>query len=127
MNRDQRRAMEKALRKKGLSKENAKAYVQIMNNADAIRLGGAGEISPPKHIEEGDKIRLDISRVKARKNYGRMAQGYRDFVESAGDTVFTAHVERENMISLTEDPRWLFWSGDLIINREDDAIDESDA
>ena len=110
--------MEKALRKKGISKDDAKAYVQVMNNADAIRLGGVGETTPPKHIEEGDKICLDIEKVKARKNYARMAQGYRDFVEAAGDTVFTAHVEHENMISLSEEPRWLFWSGDLVKKEE---------
>ena len=122
MNREQRRAMEKALRKNGMKTEDAKAYVQIVNNADAIRAGGVGENTPPKHIEEGEKIRLNICRIKARKNYDRMAQGYRDFVEAAGDTVFTAHVERENLISLAEEPRWLFWSGDLLKENEENDL-----
>lgn len=120
MNRDQRRALEKALRKKGMSQSDAKAYVQVVNNADAIRIEGVGENTPPKHIEEGEKIRLNIDRIKARKNYARMAQGYRDFVEVSGGTVFTAHVERENMISLAEEPAWLFWSGDLLKDGEAD-------
>lgn len=114
MNREQRRAMEKALRKNGMKADAAKAYAQVVYNADAIRMGGAGENTPPQHIEEREKVRLGIERIKAKKNYERMAQGYRDFVEAAGDTVYTAHVERENLISLAEDPRWLFWSGDLV-------------
>ena len=48
---------------------------------------------------------------------------YKDFIESAGDTVFTARQERKNLISLEESPQWLFWSGDLIIvNNEDSKV-----
>lgn len=75
---------------------------------------GSGTPSPPQEIAEGDKVRLNIELVKTRKNYSRMAEGYKKFVEQNDGTVFTAHVERENMISMAEEPRWLFWSGDLI-------------
>lgn len=75
---------------------------------------GSGTPSPPQEIDEGGKVRLNTELIKARKNYQRMAESYKKFVEQNDDTVFTAHVERENMISMVEEPRWLFWSGDLI-------------
>lgn len=106
MNREQRRALAKIAQKHGMSNELAKTYAEIAS--------GTGEHTKPQVFEEGDKIRLNIEAIKARKNYERMSQMYKEFVESAGDTVFTAHVERANMISLSEEPKWLFWSGDLI-------------
>lgn len=113
MNRQERRNLEKRVRKGGATAEEAKSYVKTINNADAIRVGGAGTPSPPKKFEEGDKVRLNMERIKSRKNYERMADAYKEFVDASTDMVFTAHVERENMISLVEEPEWLFWSGDL--------------
>ena len=49
-----------------------------------------------------------------------MADAYKEFVDASEDVVFTAHVERENMISLVEEPKWLFWSGDLEKVPQDD-------
>ena len=102
MNREQRRALAKRAQKNGMSKELAEIA------------SGAGEHTKPQAFDEGDKIRLNVEAIKARKNYERMSPMYKEFVEAAGDTVFTAHVERANMISLAEEPKWLFWSGDLI-------------
>ena len=106
MNREQRRALTKRAQKDGMSKELAKTYAEIAS--------GTGEHTKPQDFEEGDNIRLNIEAIKARKNYERMSPMYKEFVEAAGDTVFTAHVERANMISLAEEPKWLFWSGDLV-------------
>lgn len=106
MNRKQKRTLVKQARVDGMSKELAKTYAEIAS--------GTGEHTEPQAFEEGDKIRLNIEAIKARKNYERMSPMYKEFVEAAGDTVFTAHVERANMISLVEEPKWLFWSGDLI-------------
>ena len=103
MNRQERRSIEKRVRK-----------------GDAIRIGGAGTPSPPKKFEEGEKLRLNIERIKARKNYDKMADAYKEFVDASEGVVFTAHVERENMISLAEEPKWLFWSGDLEKVPQDD-------
>lgn len=47
-----------------------------------------------------------------------MAEAYKSFVEDNESVVFTAHVEKPNMISFLEEPRWLFWSGDLDIVEE---------
>jgi len=113
MNRKQRRTIEKVARRRGATKKEAKTYTGILNNADAIRNGGVGETTPPKEFNEGDKVTLNIERVKSRKNYDRMADAYKEFVSESEGAVFTVHIERENMISFVENPRWLFWSGDL--------------
>lgn len=113
MNRQERRALEKRVRRGGASKDEAKTYVETISNADAIRAEGAGTASPAKQFEEGDKITLNVELIKSRKNYDRMSSGYKEFVEASAGEVFTAHIEHENMISLVENPRWLFWSGDL--------------
>lgn len=120
MNRHERRSLEKRVRRGGASEQEAKAYVKTISNADAIRIGGVGTPSPPKKFEEGEKVRLNIERIKARKNYDKMADAYKEFVDASEDVVFTAHVERENMISLVEEPKWLFWSGDLEKVPQDD-------
>lgn len=115
MNRKQKRTLVKQARIDGMSKELAKTYVEIAS--------GTGEHTEPQVFEEGDKIRLNIEAIKARKNYERMSPMYKEFVEAAGDAVFTAHVERTNMISLAEKPKWLFWSGDLVKVTDEEATD----
>lgn len=107
MNRAGKRAFIKKANKVGVSKADAEKLVFIANE-------GSGTPSPPQEITEGDKVMLNTELIKARKNYSRMAEHYREFVEGNEGTVFTAHVERENMVSMAEEPRWLFWSGDLI-------------
>lgn len=113
MNRKQRRALERKVKRNGFTEQNAKEYVKLINNASAIINGGVGDITPPKPFNEGDKILLDIPKIKARKNYNRMSDKYKEFVESSEGVVFTAHVEQNNLISMQENPTWLFWSGDL--------------
>ena len=106
MNREQRRALSKKARRAGMSKTKADAFAKIVS--------GTGEHTPRQEINEGDKIRLNIEAIKARKNYEIMSKAYKEFVENTSDTVFTAHVEKETLISLVEEPKWLFWCGDLI-------------
>lgn len=118
MNREQRRALAKRAQKHGMSKELAKTYAEIAS--------GTGEHTKAQAFEEGDKIRLNVEAIKARKNYERMSPMYKEFVEAAGDTVFTAHVERANMISLAEEPKWLFWSGDLIKAANVEEVPDND-
>ena len=119
MNREQRRALVKKARKNGMKKELAETYAAIA--------GGTGTHTPPTAWNEGDRVMLNIPAILARKNYDRMADAYKAFVQDAKDKVFTAHVERPNLISLKEDPRWLFWSGDLLAaaqEENDDAVTE---
>lgn len=117
MNREQRRALAKKAQKDGMRKGLAKVFAEIAN--------GTGEHTKPQDFEEGDKVRLNIEAIKARKNYGVMSPMYKEFVENAGEAVYTAHVERPTLISLAEEPRWLFWSGDLI--RVTDAAAREDS
>lgn len=112
MNRQQRRAFVKKAQSKGISRNAAEAYI-------VIKEAGLDKLSLPKQFREGDKVKLDVEKIKRRKDYGKMNPKYKEFVESNADTVFTAHLERETLISLKEQPEWLFWSGSLIKVKED--------
>lgn len=107
MNRAQRRNFVKNQRKKGISKNDATRFAKIISN-------GVGTYSEPNEIAEDDKVMINIDSVKARKNFELMSEKYKNFVNGAEGKVFTAHVERTNSISLKEEPKWLFWSGDLL-------------
>lgn len=123
MNRQQKRAFVKKAQSKGISKDAAKAYL-------AIREAGLDKLSLPKQFQEGDKIKLDVEKIKRRKDYERLNPRYKEFVESNADTVFTAHLERETLISLKEQPEWLFWSGSLIKVKEEidgEQVEKHDA
>ena len=124
MNREQKRTLEKVLRKNGKSKNEAKEFAQLLYNVAAIRLMGSDEITPAQPIEEDTPVSLDIPKIKARKNYDRMAVSYREFVENSDGILYTAHVEKENLISLKEKPQWLFWSGDLIKKEQGEQSDD---
>lgn len=115
MNRKQRRAVAKKARADGMSKPLAKAFSEIV--------GGTGEHTPRQEIAEGDKVMLNIDAIKARKNYTLMTENYKKFVNDSDGVIFTAHLEREVLVSLVEEPKWLFWCGDLIrvSGIEDDA------
>lgn len=112
VNRQQRRAFIKKAKSKGISKNAAEAYI-------AIKEAGLDKLSLPKQFQEGDKVKLDVEKIKRRKDYDKMNPKYKEFVESNVDTIFTAHLERETLISLKEQPEWLFWSGSLIKVKKD--------
>lgn len=112
MNREQKRAFVKKAKKRGVSDDAAKAYAEIISN-------GAGQTTPKQDIAEDEKVKLNIETIKTRQNYERMSNKYKEFVDSNADTVFTAHVERPTLISLKEEPKWLFWCGDLIKVKEE--------
>lgn len=117
MNRQQKRAFVKKAKSKGISKNVAEAYL-------AIKEAGLDKVSLPKQFQEGDKVKLDVEKIKRRKDYEKMNPRYKEFVESNADTVFTAHLERETLISLAEQPEWLFWSGSLIKVKEKTDAEE---
>lgn len=107
MNRKARRDFVKKACKKGISKNTAEAYI-------AIREAGLDKLSLPKQFNEGDKVKLDVEKITSRKDYERLNPKYKEFVESNRNTVFTAHLERDTLVSFVEQPEWLFWSGSLI-------------
>lgn len=119
MNRKERRAFVKQAKKSGASKGTAMAYLAMKeleeNNPEAF-----------KKFQEGDKVRLDIDRITNRSNYENMTDEYRAFIEESEGKVFTVHIESNAMISLKENPEWLFWKGDLIAVKEPVKTDNSE-
>lgn len=123
MNRQQRRAFVKKAQSKGISKNVAEAYI-------AIKEAGLDKLSLPKQFQEGDRVKLDVEKIKGYKDYEKMNPKYKEFVESNADTVFTAHPERETLVSLKEQPEWLFWSGNLIkvkVETDGEQVEKHDA
>lgn len=125
MNRDQKKTLEKAYRKVGKSKSEAKKIAQQMYDIDKIRLAGTGDKTPPQKFQEGDKFMLDVKLVKSRKNYDKMNDRCKQFVDGSEGKVLTAHIEHGRLISAKEEPRWLFWSGDLIKVTEDSKEEQT--
>lgn len=106
MNRGQRRGFVKRAQKKGVDKEAAEVYARMLSGDGGIR--------------DGDKVKLNVQEITSRKNYERMTDEYKTFIDENKDSVFTAHIERRTLTSFVEDPRWLFWCGDLLKVREDE-------
>lgn len=127
MNRETRRKLKKAVKKRGLTESQANAYVAVVNRADEIRRNGVGENTPEKHFEEGDKVLINVAAVKARQNYEKMSENYKEFIEKSEGVVYTAHIEHQKLISFAEEPQWLFWSGDLLSEAEAKAIEHHHA
>lgn len=124
MNRQQRRALAKSLRHSGV--KNADTLVKKYDESRTVLQNETKEMTPAQDIVEGQKIKLRIDAIQARVNYNNLSEQYRQFVEQNADTVFTAHIDQTNMISMQENPRWLFWSGDLIKIEEPDNAGRGD-
>lgn len=65
------------------------------------------------NIVSGDKVTIDVTKIKALKDYEGMNDEYKKFIESSEGVIFTAKVEKGNFVSLEENPKWLFWAGNL--------------
>lgn len=101
MNRAERRAFIKKAKQNGVSKEVAEAYL-------------AAKTSAIPKFREDDKVRLNVQRIQSQPNYEGLNPRYKEFVETNSSTVFTVHVEKETLVSLKEQPEWLFWIGHLL-------------
>ena len=99
MNRKQKRDFINKARKKGIKKSDAIAYLATQECSE---------------IKEGDKVKLNVSKIKASPDYPIMRPDYKEFVEKNVEKIFTAHYEKEVLVSLVEEPKWLFWRGNLI-------------
>lgn len=119
MNRKDRRTFIKQAKKSGATKGTAMAYLAMkeleQDDPDAF-----------KRFHEDDKVRIDIERITNRSNYDQMTDEYRAFIEESEGKVFTVHIESNAMISLKENPEWLFWKGDLIAVKEPVKTDNSE-
>lgn len=115
MNRAEKRKLARAAQKRGgLTRDQAKIYAEIASKADEIRRRGAGAVTASKEFDEGEKVMINVPAIKARQNYELMAPSYKQFIEDSGGKEFTAHIEENKLISLVEEPQWLFWGGDLL-------------
>lgn len=106
MNREGRRALNKKLRDKIVRARAAKALEHL---GDAIN----------DVIRDGDLVTLDVQRIMRRKEYPRMQEEYRQFVESNRGKVFVArshHARADGFSAIVEleGADWTFWYGDLI-------------
>ena len=110
MNRAQRRNFITNAKKKGVSKDVAKTYISIMDDA-----GGASSFQ--QEVADGQMVKINTSKIKSRKTYADMNDRYKQFIEESADEVFVAHIVMPNIVSLGGVP-WLFWSGDLIKTKE---------
>lgn len=108
MNREQRRDFLQKVKRAGVED-------RATNTTMGIVLNGVGVFSPPNPgIRTGDIVQIDIEKVTARKNYDKMAAAYKEFVMNSAGKLFHAVDEGHNTLHVEEDPRWLFWSGDII-------------
>jgi len=106
VNREQRRAFQKKHKKS--VREHAADKLNKLSQ----------EIENPLH--EGDLVKLDVDRITKREDYAQTTEEYQAFVESSRDRVFTVRLYRKRedgfsaIIELVEEPKWLFWYGDLV-------------
>lgn len=108
MNREQTRKLRRDAKKKGVNEAITDLFIHM-------KKAGFDTPNPPQEIHTGDSVSLDLEKIKKRRDYDRMSPAYRQFVENNDGKVFTATQEQGNLISLQEEPQWLFWSGDLQI------------
>ena len=108
MNREQKRNLVKKVRKNGMSRKNAEKFAEIVNQK-------GNHYTPMQEVHTGDKVILKVDALKEKKNYGLMNPDYRSFVENSKGVVYTAVCERAELIHMEEQPRWLFWCGDMDI------------
>ena len=114
MNRAQKRALVKRLKKRGMSEETAKKLIEQEESGKLVL--------PDIRLADGDKVRLNLKTITQRSAYPEMNPVYRDFVESNADTVFTVRFDNPDSVVayLEEEPKWRFYTGDLIRIEEDE-------
>lgn len=70
-------------------------------------------------FQPGDKVKLDLEKIKEEKGYDQKLPAYKQFCEQNTERVFTVeYVDGMNpsVVCLAEDestPKWLFWAGSL--------------
>lgn len=110
MNREQKRDFVKKAKAKGISEEYAKAFIAYKDSESDINLNT---------IKKSDMVMIDVAKIKANKNYPRMIQEYKDFIESSeGIWYEVMDIENERFVCLKGHPKWLFYPGDLIIKKD---------
>ncbi len=110
MNRQQRRDLASCLRKRGMSKEDIQTVIKLKEAQDSGQT-----------LQPGDKVQLDIEKIKEHPGWQDRRPEYREFCESNNGRTFTVEHDEtrkgnSGLVCLAEDqtvPKWLFWTGDL--------------
>lgn len=116
MNREQRRKKIKELQKNNnLTREQALEIVQA-------------KIKTSTHLFEGVKVKLNYKEITAHPDWQKINPKLKAFVEENKDNVFTVEYDlkkkesnskdKDILVCLKEDtnePKWLFYTSDLII------------
>lgn len=108
MNREEKRALVRKLKAKGYSKVDIDRMVMVKEMMNSS-----------KNLQEGQKVRLNIERLRADVNWSGMNPRYKEWVEAHAGEVFTVKYHPEyspSRVCLEECDAvedWLFWDGDL--------------
>ena len=112
MNREDKRDYTKRLKAKGYPKKEIDQFLMIKEMKDN-----------KKHLQEGQKVKLNMDNITSHPDYPNLTAKYRNWVESHKDMLFTvefdkAYKDNPTLLCLKEDdsePQWLFWEGDLTV------------
>lgn len=120
MGREQNRKIAKVAKSKGVPKSVVELFINM-------RLHG----SPPRTLNEGDKVILNVSSIKKHPDYPKLSEKYHNFVDSHINDVFTVKKDENRkdtntLVCLAEDEDgWLFWTGNLIpVKDGEDAVQQ---
>lgn len=115
MNREQKRAYAKRLKSNGLNDRQIDFAIKTKEMEENAVI-----------LPEGTKVKLNLKNMQSHPDYSRLTEKYRNWVESNADKIFSVkydpkHLKNPSLVSLEEDatdPKWLFWTGDLIEVKE---------
>lgn len=114
MNREQKRNFIKLAKKRGIGEDFARAYIAMKEESGSDVVSVKDMIYSQRAIQDGDKVQINVEKIKSTKYFDKMIPEYKEFIEQSSGVVYTAKVEKETFVSLEENPKWLFIMGDLI-------------
>lgn len=96
--------------------------------SDLIRGINNKKSKPKLYLLEGDKVKLNIKKMKSHPSYNKYNDKFKSFLEDNKDKIFTVEYDKTkknkpNLVCLKEDDskyKWLFWDGDLLVLDEND-------
>ncbi|WP_206459318.1 hypothetical protein [Anaerovorax sp. IOR16] len=114
MNRQERRKYIRELRKFGISGKQIEDILFLKEASENVCL------------QEGQKVKLNLEKIKSNVNYENMSDKYKKFIELHKDDIFTVEYDKNHMNNPvvvcfkedTTDPKWLFWDGDLEVIKQ---------
>lgn len=108
MNREEKRSLERKLRAKGHSPADIERMVMVKEM-----------MSNSKNLQEGQKVRFNIERLRADPDWADKQDAYKEWVETHAGETFTVEYDEKHsptLVCLKEcdaTVKWLFWDGDL--------------